>query len=421
MRLQTFGAAIFFLSLFGCQKDDLTGGSVQPDDKVLNGKYLSVTELACGYSPKADRVSTNSSLYLNAGAYATEALGKSTFGFAMEFGFPTSSYDLAPSTQIDSVILSIHLVDWYGPDSKIDLQVGYLDTMLGDGVFHADTTMGIVEATITSHETPEFIVYVDSVAWPSHLRIPLNTARWQELMSDSVLFWETEEEYRSFFPGVVVQGMADGLLNDEGAVVRIDPEASASLVTLYMSAGDSAYAAAITHEPGDQRMNFSSFDRMGTNFETAGSDTMQADFFLVQGIGGVNGAIRANGLRSELSAARIINQAVLSIPMDSIQNAFSVVPRLKLYAKDTQSEWQPVYDLTDELMNGYADTVNSVYNISFAPFLQEWLIGANFQGIEDLELLVRPSNGHYRPHWVTLVNDTANGKVPELSIIYTED
>lgn len=318
-----FAAVGITVILAACNKYDDTGSNVLPNTDNVNLIYTDSTTITA-ITVKEDSlrtigftgfpVSSNS-----IGSYTDPVFGRTDASVYAQMNLSKFNFSYGATATPDSLILCLALSSHYGDTtSALHFKIYRLDSLINkDSAYYSNSTIQastlIGDAILTIN--PADSVYEGGVKKAPHIRIPLNMALAQELMtaSNTASIYADNTAFADFFKGIYISVEPENTV-DKGCLYQFNYKAAQSKLSLYYKYSVDSDSLSFNYL-FDDLLRFNNFNHNYTSSEVGAAlidNTTGANFTYVQSMAGVKTKIVLPNIKSYFNnPSVVINNAVL--------------------------------------------------------------------------------------------------------------
>lgn len=375
------GAAILISALFSaCEKDPLPGTGIQNDSEQFELLEIDTFTIQAR-SIREDSLRSDNSNFGLFGSFNDPVFGTTQASFVSKFDLPEGSLDLSivGNLRIDSAFLILNLVDYYGSDDPLNIEVYEMKELIEDSlVYYTNAefeTSGAPVGGISNH-FPDFgnSLFVDGVEELPGIKIPLDSSFAAKILSFNEASYADNFSFQCDFNGLLVKNNNPFQAPEEGAVIRISPTSEFSRIELYFT--DEFYAEDSLNEhfnlefpigAENQVINLIDHDYTRTEVEPKLDDFAAGeDALYLQSGAGVKCEINIPYLASLSELKPTVHKASLVFPVVNESSLYEIHSRLFLSTRDSaqQAQFLPVH-LQEDFGGQYnASTLSYEFNVS---------------------------------------------------------
>jgi hypothetical protein len=429
-----FGLAFVFLNISSCtKKPESIGLDLVNDDQNFVG--IDTTFEITAYSSIEDSVRTDETTVNLLGSRFSDIFGLSNAAIYTQVRLSQVQPEFGENPVVDSTILTFVYSSSYGNiETELSLKVNEVtESFYKDSTYYADTELEISPNEMGSLNfipTPNDTLVIDSVNYPSELRIPLNDDLANRVFdpanADSL---GSSDSFLNIFKGIYVS-VDDISIPGEGSILAFDLLQERSNITIYYHNDEDdslSYPFNINlfcGRVGKFRHDYTLSSDPDFIAQVVNNDTTKGmEKLYFQGMSGIQTEIWFPGLADWIDQGNIaVNQAKLELPVysDGISENEVIPERLVLFKYIENGELAFTADQRegDEYFNGtYSEGFND-YFFRLSRYTQSLLNGEH-----DYGLVLHPSGKNVRAEEVVIFGthptDAQSAKV-KLKIIYTE-
>lgn len=238
-------SAAFLLGLLfvtSCKKENSTIGLNTLDPESLLASGATDTFQISTYTTVEDSVPTDGQSLLLLGAYNDPKMGAFNSSFYTHLRLTKSlDFDVSDIPTIDSVVLSLRLVELYGEADQQTFQVQRItDEMYSDTTYYKFSTLTTDGTELVlpgdANQSPNIddSVYVGSIKQGPQLRLHLDNQLGMDIMTQAVAGTFTDNDgFQDYFKGLRVSVANGNPASGTGGVLYIDPSNNITEMTIY--------------------------------------------------------------------------------------------------------------------------------------------------------------------------------------------
>lgn len=383
----------FFLIAFSfaCNKTDQVGLGVAPESDKPGVRFNNSYRVGA-YTQREDSLRTDEPAFNLLGTYVDPLFGKSEAAFASQFRLSTHNVNFGPSPTLDSLILSLSYVGYYGDVSSTNgiqnIKVYELTTAIDKGTnYYGNADFSSMYdpqelANISIQPRPTDNVLVNGVSQDPQLRINLsNTLGNKFINASGTGALANDEGLASLFKGLFVTALNASQTSGQGAILHFDLLNSDSKLTLYYKDSNGAPATYDFIINSDcARINL--FKKDYSNAVFAGQlnqSSTDSSLVYIQSNGGTTVKIEFPFIQSlKDSGTIIINKAEVIFEADADAGAvLKPTDQLYLLPLDANGKVKIIADQLESssFYGGFYDPVTHQYKFNIGKHLQQVIYG----------------------------------------------
>ena len=332
------------LAFASCKKSPETiGNNLISDDNYIATYHTDTTEIVC--HSYLDSVSTSNPTYALLGAMHDPVLGATEAGFYSQFRPSVAGQNFGSNPVVDSLVLQLHLVDYYGDTTMMQTVHVYelTDSLSFETSYYSNSTVSAGSVDYANGyqfyphpKTNIHILGTDTVAQPI-IRIPLSQELGNQLVKLDTASYSRPDLFKQHFKGLYVTCAPVGL---DGAISSVNlTNNTYTLLQLYY------HNAATPNKPMRYNYYITSSDTYFNHFDhdyTQGSpefisqlldgqEALGQTTLYLQSMGGVKAKVlfpNLNHWADTLEGCRIIvNEAKLVLPASALVDSVYKAPK----------------------------------------------------------------------------------------------
>ncbi len=388
-----FFAIIVFT--FSCKKKtpENIGLPLLPGEDLLNALFTDSLTLI-SHTVKDDSLPTKNVLPILLGNLLDPIFGVTKSSLFTQFSLSKANPNFGTNPVLDSVVLSLVYnvsglnIQYYGNLTPQKFDVYELSEALDkNSTYYSNKLLlfriKIGSAVITPRAKADSVA-VDTLKFPAHLRIKLNTGMFQSFL-DSTSSYNSHSSFQNVFKGIYIVSSTMPS-SRQGAILYMNLADVYSRLTLYYhNASDTTSYYFGTRTECTRYSYFEHDYSMTTDIQQQlnSASNIQSDKVFVQPMAGVRTKITMPYINDFFKNQKVaINKAELILPVDP--NSFSgndsaYSPSAKLVATIADSAKGPLvmpdYFEGATYFGGDYDAVNKVYKFNIARYVQQVLNG----------------------------------------------
>ena len=376
---------ILVLFSTSCRKGELIGREVQ----VGNNDILLVTSDSfhiSGLTKEAQPERTDERFEGMLGAYIDPLFGTNVISYHSQYNLEQEGFVFPSDAVFDSAFISFRLNGGYREKdlpaetrSFVHFQVFELAEDLNTSeIYYSNHSAKIQPSIVGEYIGPLGLfdsVFVDGVAQPPQIRIPLTQAWGEKMITADSSNYVSNESFVSFMKGLSIRPIQTNDLNSNGAIFYFNPLSGFTGITIhYHTPTDTTKFSFIT---SSLTANFMTFEHdyasapIGAILDdtAAGSQEMY-----LQSTIGTDIELELKDIASQFAAnPKVINIAELFIPVDTAQEYYPL-SKLSVSRKleDGTAEFLPDQVQTgDRIIDGTLNTDGAYYRFLITQYVQE--------------------------------------------------
>jgi len=379
-----------FAILTGCKKPTTEIGLEYAEEDLL-GLHQTDTIALKFETVREDRLETSHLSTAVLGNMEHPFFGTHQAGFAAQLRLSTPDIDFGSNPTVDSIYLSLNYTgDRYGELSPQNIQVYPLvDSLSFDSAYYSNQNFQTTEVNLADAAfqpvvlNPVETLYFGSDSVEPEVRIYLDDAFGQSLLDLDATVYDSNQEWKEYFPGMVVMPDPDGAGN---GAVGIDVTTGLSRLRLhYHNDTDSAEVFDFLINALSPRNNlfahqwYPPFQALDEAFITALDASQKAGIFSGAGL---KTRVEFPGLTSwevERDDNRAVHKAELWLPVDPAYNdpRYPIPSQLFILSENEEGEAVSTPDQTSIglAINGNYDNTEKAYRFNISQTFQRMLNG----------------------------------------------
>ena len=285
------------------------------------------------------------------GAYIDPIFGKTTASIYTNFRLTTTNATF-PSAQFDSLVLTIQydtLGHYGGNPSAFPMQnwevYRITESIVPEQDYYSDQNFALGDLLATLSFVPQIYdsVSVQGVVRRPHLRIRLDDALGQELLSPSTNIYENNTVFKDFLKGVCIKPKAG---SPNSAIIRFFPSASQTKLTLFYRDSSNVSRTYDYLSDGDSE-SVLSFDQNYSGTRVLENNVLDTIVY-IQGMNGVSARLEFPFLQD--LGKIIINKAELYVyPAGEEDRNYPVPNQLFCLEKTSDDKYLLVDDISNSI------------------------------------------------------------------------
>lgn len=394
-------------SITSCRKGEIIGREVQ----VGNNDILLLTSDSfhiSGSTVEAQTERTDERFEGMLGAYIDPIFGTNVISFHSQFHMQEEGFVFPIDAIFDSAFVSFRLTGGYR-EKDIDDDIGSLMHFevyeLAEDLDYESQYQSDYEASVNLLLIGEYIgevnlfdsVYVDGVAQPAQIRIPLTQTWTETLMTSDSLNFVSNTTFASFMKGLSIKPIQTSDPNGNGAIFYFNPLSGFTGITIhYHTSDDTTQFSFVT---STETANFMTFEHDYTNAPIGAilNDTsLGSNEMYLQSTIGTDVELELKDIAAAFASdPKIINIAELFIPVDT-NEVYYPLTKLTVSRKleDGTAELLPDQTQTgDRIIDGTLNSDSSYYRFLITQYVQE-IIHNYVPGSEASEILLISPTGN---------------------------
>lgn len=408
--MRVFIAILSFSIIFSitsCRKGEIIGREVQ----VGNNDILLLTSDSfhiSGSTVEAQTERTDERFEGMLGAYIDPIFGTNVISFHSQFHMQEEGFVFPIDAIFDSAFVSFRLTGGYR-EKDIDDDIGSLMHFevyeLAEDLDYESQYQSDYEASVNLLLIGEYIgevnlfdsVYVDGVAQPAQIRIPLTQTWTETLMTSDSLNFVSNTTFASYMKGLSIKPIQTSDPNGNGAIFYFNPLSGFTGITIhYHTSDDTTQFSFVT---STETANFMTFEHDYTNAPIGAilNDTaLGSNKMYLQSTIGTDVELELKDIAASFASnPKIINIAELFIPVDT-NELYYPLTKLTVSRKlaDGTAELLPDQTQTgDRIIDGTLNSDSSYYRFLITQYVQE-IIHNYVPGSEASEILLISPTGN---------------------------
>ncbi|MBE0661545.1 MAG: DUF4270 domain-containing protein [Bacteroidales bacterium] len=439
MNLSTFrffALATLALWLGSCTKDEnKIGLDILPPGEELLLSYTD-TITAVVYSYREDSVRTDELSTSLLGSYFDPVFGKTTASVFTEIRLSTVKLDFGEGAVIDSLILKLAYQNVYGDSSTVQtFRVFELTENINIDSAYFSNQMSAYQASELGSVTMAPLIdsiLVDTVKVAPYLRIPLNQAMANKLLSADSTHFESNEKFVQFFKGLYIT--ADPVnMSGQGALLTYNLLSTASSLTAYYHNNEKdslQYTFSITSASARyshyEHYDYADADQLFRQQVIDGDTALGSEKVYLQALGGVRTYLRFPGLStlgSQIGSGNramiSVNEAQLIFNLQETSPAVSPPSRI-IIGKNVDADGTTTV-LADQIegesyFGGFYESDSLQYRFRLSRYVQQTLLKPDE---DEFGLVLLIPNASFAPQRVILNGGASETGRIKLAITYT--
>ena len=450
--LKGFLPLFVLLGIFSCKKETSNiGVNLRPDGGDINAVQVDIKDIITR-TVMEDSLRTDSLDANIIGVLNDPIFGETSASVICQPLLPAFQYDFTGAT-LDSIVLSLkykqtqsvtgvdQLLVYGDLDDEVAIDIYKIDDDLDPEsryYSNATITLGSKIGTYTGkflfYDSIEQIIGTDTFMSAPALRVRLDDAFGNELISQSSTTFDSQEDFLDYLKGIALVPRLDQSSSD-GAMVALDVNNSSSSMVVYYNGNETKD---FEFSSSSERINLYNISSPGVDLTTQFNGSGHFNTTYAQAMGTAKVRIDVPGLDSiiEKGIPVVINEAKLTIRVKpgTLTADYPAPSRMILLEPDpTTGANIPIIDFIDAILppsvewlasNNYGGSFlssNESYEFHFNRFLQSLIETYNETGINEFNgfNLLIPSDKPITPSRVIFDTDPLNNGI-ELSISYTK-
>ncbi|MBK7213909.1 MAG: DUF4270 domain-containing protein [Bacteroidales bacterium] len=378
------------LAAVACKKDLETIGLdlVSPGDLISLGysDTLSIEAFSVG----EDSVRTLNLSYAVVGSMNDPVFGRTDAEWYSQIRLAEEPTEFGTNPVFDSAFLIMPFSDAYGDTlSNMTVKVYSLTEDIIDSVhiysnhsvtYDVNTPIGELTFTPRAHDSS----YYSGATHAPALRIPLNQAFGQKILSADTSYLATNDDFIEFYKGLAMVAEQPGGVG-KGAMLKLTVSAGSSKILMYYH--NSTDTTSYTFGINSDCSRFNHFDHMSYSGaspiltqQIQGDSAIGEQFLFVQTMGGIRVKLKFPGLKQWSNSQKIlINDAQLIVKDALPSSVFTPPASLFLYPVASDGTLYP-YQLPDadegsSYFDGTYNSTNGTYRFRLSHYVQQVLNG----------------------------------------------
>ncbi len=408
------------VSSTSCRKGEIIGREVQ----VGNNDILLITTDSfhiSGSTVEAQTERTDERFEGMLGAYVDPIFGTNVISFHSQFHLEEEGFVFPSNAVFDSAFISFRLTGGYRekdiPNENgtlVHFEVYELSEDLSyESQYQSDQQIGVNPALVGEYngEVNFDSVFVNGVAQPAQIRIPLSQTWTEAIMTSDSSNFESNTAFSSFMKGMSIKPIQTSDPNSNGAIFYFNPLSAFTGITIhYHTSSDTTKFEFITSSLTANFMTFE-HDYASAPIGSILNDTaMGSDKLYLQSTIGTNIELELKDIAASFAAnPKVINIAELFIPVDTSE-VYTPLSKLTVSRKleDGTAELLPDQTQTgNRIIDGTLNSDSSYYRFLITQYVQE-IIHNYIPGSDKSEILLISPTGN-----TTLANRSViNGPRP---------
>lgn len=393
-------AALILLTI-SCKKDPVELGlGIQPEEDRL-GVFFNDTTPVQAFSVANDSVRTDRTVLSLAGSYYDPIFGTSVAGFYTQFLLSTNQPDFGLAPTLDSMVLHLAYNGSYGDlNTEVTFRVFELKEMLYyDSVYYSNRHLDFETSEIASFTftpKPNDSVFIDSVAYPPHLRLNIsaqNPAFAEKILTASPVALEDNANFVEFIKGLYI--IADPV-DQGGSISYFNLTSSLSKISMHYANEEEDSLSYDFRLDGDcARFNrfwhndYANADPLLREQVVAEDTSLGAQTLYMQAMQGINTQFRLPDFEDRFAQGSVaLTRAELVLPVINASSDLPPPSRLLLGAYDAEGNLEQLVDYAEgvDYFGGAYDSTRMEYRFRITRHLQQILNGTREN--QELVLLV---------------------------------
>jgi hypothetical protein len=389
-RSQYKGIAImlsfFLLMTFSCKKEPQDIGLNLVGNNPFNVEISDTTTLVA-YSLLDDSIRTDETQYSLLGSIYDPVFGKTTASIYSQISMALVAPDFGTNPQCDSMILSIAYAGYYGDTLTPQTVKIYelADSLEYDTSYYAGQTVAydptlLAEYTFTPYPTDT--VWIDSIAYAAHLRVPMNTILGNKILTASTDVLADNNTFKEYIKGIYMTTDPQ-YTPGSGAILYLNFYSTISKINIYYhndSTDSLVYRVSISNTSLARFGNFNHYGYADAapefqNQLLNGDTTLGSQLLYLQSMGGVKTIIRFPYLLNWIKDQKIaINEAQLIIKNDDPESTFNPPSSLALFSITDEGKLGFLPDQFESALYYDGNYVSNGYRFRISRYIQDILI-----------------------------------------------
>ena len=287
---------IIIAGFLACNKDNIIGLEIQPDDEKIN-VYFDSSTVFSAYTFSEDSLTTSNQAYCLLGSYVDPVFGKSKAEFVSQVRLSSSHVRFGKNPKPDSLVLYLD----YGILVGEILQYYYGDTLSPQNISVYELEKSIYYDSIyfSNHKIDAYyspeneignLTYFQKSSMDS-IAIPLSNELAERFLQADTLILDSNEGFLNFFKGLY---LSTDYAENDGAIVYYDILSSKTKMTLYYS-NDENDSLQYDFSINDKCSRFNLFDHnySGAEIEEFINDSLvERDRLFIQSMSGTKAYLK---------------------------------------------------------------------------------------------------------------------------------
>lgn len=373
-----------------CEKDlKKIGVDIQPPEDKLPVHHTDTSSLI-SYSVREDSVRTDELSINLLGSNFDPVFGKTIASFATQVRMSKSGIDFGENPRVDSLILSMVYVGYYGDINTTQTVRVYelLEDILIDSSYYSNKKAQHSDIDLAHHTfipKPNDSLIVDGITQPPQLRINLSAISpilANKIFNASEDVLADNDQFLEYFKGLYI---TTDPLNYEGSILYFNMITATSSLTLYYS-NDSLDGLSFDMLINENCTRFNQYEHFNYDFADQQlrkqiiftDTTLGKDILYLQSMGGVKSMIRFPYLSNFTATTKIaVNEAVLYLHNNNAESEYDAPISLTLLRLDEDGDLVLLTDYFEgsDYFGGVYDEGSSSYKFRITRFVQEVLSG----------------------------------------------
>lgn len=382
---------LFFAGFQSCKEPNGIGLEVQPESEKFDVN-TGTSNNFISYSLKESAQRSDETSQNMLGSYNDPIFGSVKAGFFTQFILSQNAPDFGSSPTVDSVVLSLPYLGYYGNYSGAENKQRFQVYQVGkhiykDSVYYSnlDVNSYIITAPLADtliQSDPVSPITIEGSTLAAQLRIKLNKSFGEALMSSAnAPYLNSSGEFLNYLQGLYVTVSNANQASGAGAIYNFDLLNTETKVTLYFknSAGTGKFTLIVSSDCariGVFETDYSS--AIDVSSQLADISKGQQQFYL-QSMGGLKGKIELPVLKSLKDSMPVaINQAEITFKVkEGTSSSFAVPARLYLTRINADGSAAFVSDQTegDAYYGGIYNAATQEYTFNMARYFQQVVSG----------------------------------------------
>ncbi len=378
---------ILFLLLvtWSCKKEPQNIGLNLVGNTPLNAEYSDTTTVVA-YSVLNDSIKTNETQYSLLGSMYDPVFGRITTSIYTQISMALAAPDFGPNPQCDSMTLFLAYAGYYGDTlSSQTVKIYQLtDSLVYDTSYYAFQTVAYdptLLADYTFTPAPNDSVYIDSIAYPPQLQVPMNTILGNKILTASSDILADNNTFIQYIKGIYIT--ADPVYTPgSGDILYLNFYSNVSKIYIYYHNDDTNSLVYRISVSNTALARFGNFNHYGYADATAdfrnqvidGDTALGNQLLFLQSMGGVRTVIKFPYLMSWVKNQKIaINDAQLVMKNHDPENALDPPGNLSLYAITSEGKLSFLPDQYESSLYYDGNYTNDGYRFRISLHIQDIL------------------------------------------------
>lgn len=391
------GTSLLICLFHSCKKENDSIG-LNNDGASLQSASTDTFKLVT-YSKKSKNTPSNSGTSVFIGHYQSAELGTLKASAFTSLSPTDLNFRLpAAGVKVNSVILSIRIMEAYGIEGSQEFQVYQTTSPVNN-----DQTYFTTDSLVTVNDPIGSFALENKDS--GYVNIDINTAFGEEIIAAGDVIYTTSEIFSEVFKGLSIQPITLAS-QDSGCVYAID--ADDLVLSINYEDLTSSIQRSISFAPSANTKSFyhTSLNHVSAKVEPQlNSQGSGNELFFIQGLGSVKGVVEIGGLLTWFQNGNfLINKAAITIPVGG--SDFSVPTSLTIHnpSDDSSEGVQAIFNAEDS---------SYVFNV-------ESLLSAKLIKGEEASFELSVLNTFAHPEQAELHGNEHISRPAELIIHYTE-